>query len=82
MTNPPGDISYRNFLKKLKEFGVVEIKSRGKGSERYLVKPIVPNTTKGPSYTLKCHGQGSTIKPGAARACLRRLDIDPADFWD
>jgi len=81
MTSPPGDISYRKFLKKLKVFGVVEIASRGKGSERYLVKPLKPNTTQGPSYTIKCHGDGGGIKPGTARACLRRLGIEPSKFW-
>jgi len=81
MTNPPGDISYRKFLKRLKDFDVIEIKNRGKGSERYLVKPIVPGTTQGPSCTIRCHGKGDSIKPGTARACLRRLQIDPDEFW-
>jgi hypothetical protein len=70
-----------NFCKKLKEFGVIESPSRGKGSERYLVKPIIPGTSKGPSYTIKCHGSGDTVKIGSMTACLRRLQIEPSEFW-
>ncbi len=82
MTNVPGDINYRNLLKKLKQVGVIELPSRGKGSERYLIKPIIPGTTKGPSYTIRCHGEGDTIKKGVINACLRRLQIDPDEFWE
>jgi hypothetical protein len=81
MTSPPGEISYRKFLKRLKDFNVKEDKNRGKGSERYLVKPIIPGTMQGPSYTIRCHGGGSIIKSGTIRSCLRRLQIDPKDFW-
>jgi len=77
----PNCLKYNDFLRRLKDFGVIEFKDRGKGSERYLVKPTVPGTTKGPSYTIKCHGKGDTIKKGTAGACLRRLQIDPEEFW-
>ncbi len=81
MTAPPGEMKYREFLKRLKNFGVVEISGRGKGSEKYLVRPSVPGTAKGPSCTVRCHGRGDSLKPGAIRACLRRLRIEPKDFW-
>lgn len=81
MNRPPSDLSYTTFLRVLKRFGVVEVANRGKGSEKYLVRPTVPGTTKGPSYTLKCHGKGDIVKTGTRSACLRRLGIDSKDFW-
>ncbi|MEA1935833.1 MAG: type II toxin-antitoxin system HicA family toxin [Thermodesulfobacteriota bacterium] len=81
MSPLPGDLRYNQFFKRLRKFGVIEVKNRGKGSEKYLVRPNEPGTTKGPSYTVRCHGKGDTVKIGAIRACLRRLRIDPKDFW-
>jgi len=78
---PPAELRYRQFLKKLKQFGVVEIRSRGKGSERYLLRPRDPGSLKGPSYTIRCHGQGDRVKAGTMAACLRRLNIDSNEFW-
>lgn len=77
----PGELKYSELLKKLKPFGVIEIKARAKGSERYLVRPVNPGTNRGPAYTLRCHGRGDTVKIGSIRACLRRLGIDPKVFW-
>jgi len=82
MPNPPGSLKYRELIRRLSKFGVVESTKRGKGSERYLVRPIIPGTTKGPSATIRCHGSGDEIKIGAITACLRRLNIDPKDFWE
>ena len=78
----PKVLSYGEFISRLKEYGVIELPQRGKGSERYLVRPVIPGTTKGPSYTIRCHGKGDTVKPGTMAACLRRLQIDQKDFWD
>jgi len=76
----PKSLNYSEFLKRLKTFGVVEILNRGKGSERYLVRPISPGTNKGPSYTIRCHGSGNTVKAGTMAACLGRLQTNPKDF--
>jgi hypothetical protein len=72
---------YNQFVKRLKEFGVVETKKKGKGSERYLVRPEFPESTIGPSYTIKCHGEGKPVRDGTMFACLRRLQIDPEEFF-
>jgi len=82
MSKPPAELRYNQFLKQLKAFGVIEIENRGKGSEKYLVRPTTPGTTKGPSYTIRCHGKGDKVKAGTMRACLRRLQIDPKEFWE
>ena len=74
-------LRYHEFLCRLKPFGVIELPSREKGSERYLVRAVVPGTTRGPACTVRCHGSGDELKPGAISACLRRLQIDPKDFW-
>lgn len=76
----PKNLRYGEFISRLRNFGVVELPNRGKGSERYLVRPTKPGTTKGPSYTIKCHGTGDTVKTGTIGACLRRLQIDPQKF--
>ena len=81
MSSPPAELKYRQFLKRLKDFGVVEVENRGKGSEKYLIHPINPGSLQGPSYTIRCHGKGDILKPGTIRACLRRLQIDPKEFW-
>lgn len=81
MSRPPAELRYNEFYKRLKHFGVIEIENRGKGSEKYLVRPTVSGTTKGPSCTIRCHGRGDNLKAGAMRACLRRLQIDPKKFW-
>ncbi len=77
----PKALSYGELISRLKKFGVIELPQRGKGSERYLVKPIIPGTTKGQSYTIRCHGKSDTVKLGTLTACLRRLQIDQKDFW-
>lgn len=81
MPKYPKEMRYNQFVKRLKEFGVVETKKKGKGSERYLVRPEFPESTIGPSYTIKCHGEGKPVRDGTMFACLRRLQIDPEEFF-
>lgn len=78
---PPGEMKYNDFFRRLRDFDVVEDPKRGKGSERCLVRPNEPGTLKGPFYTLRCHGGGDTLRPGTMAACLRRLQIEPKEFW-
>ncbi len=77
----PKTLRYGEFISRLRNFGVIELPGRGKESERYLIRPIVTGTAKGPSYTIRCHGSGDTVKIGVMSACLRRLQIDPEEFW-
>jgi len=77
----PKILRYGEFISRLRDFGVIELPGRGKGSERYLIRPSITGTTKGPSYTIHCHGSGDTVKIGTMSACLRRLQIDPKEFW-
>ena len=60
----PKILRYGEFISRLRDFGVIELPGRGKGSERYLIRPTVTGTTKGPSYTIRCHGSGDTVKIG------------------
>lgn len=42
-------MKYREFLEKLKKFGVVEMDlKRGKGSDRILLRPVEPGSKQGP----------------------------------
>jgi hypothetical protein len=77
----PKILRYGEFISRLRDFGVIELPGRGKGSERYLIRPSITGTTKGPSYTIRCHGSGDTVKIGTMSTCLRRLQIDPKEFW-
>ncbi len=81
MSKPPAELKYREFEKRLRKFGVIEVEDRGPGSEKYLVKPTVPGTTQGPAYTIRCHGKGDRVRAGTMGACLRRLGIDRKEFW-
>ena len=74
-------MKYRAVVARLKSFGVREIRARGKGSERLLIRETVPGSGKGRQYTLKCHGEGKEVADGTLRAALRRLEIDPKDFF-
>jgi hypothetical protein len=73
-------VTYRQFVTRLKDFGVVEYRGRGKGGERFLVRETLPGSGKGPSYTISHHGDGKDVAKGTQRACLRRLGIDPQEF--
>lgn len=61
MPNPSGDksLKYRELRKKLKKFGVQEIKKRGKGSERGLFHPNIQGRPRW--YFIKCHGEGKEL---------------------
>jgi len=75
-------VRYRDVVARLQHFGVREYPARGKGSERLLVRETDPGSGKGPQYTLKCHGEGKEVAAGTLRALLRRLNIDPKDFFE
>ncbi len=82
MPKPPGSIKYHKLLKKLKPYGIIEMrKSRGKGSERIFLRPEKPGSTKGDQYPITYHGKGTEIGKGTIYAVLRRFGIDPKEFW-
>jgi len=68
-------------LQKLIPFGIIEAPSRGKGSERILVKPLAPGSLKGPQYPIKHHGAGTEISIPVIKAVLRRFNIRAEEFW-
>lgn len=75
-------LKYRELLKRLKGFGVVEMSlRRGKGSELILLKPVEAGSLKGPQYPIKCHGPGTEISIPVINAVLRRFGIDSETFW-
>ena len=71
----------RDLLIKLKPYGVKSLTKRGKGSERILLRPIVPNSKQGPQYAIKDHGAGTEILIPVVEAILRRFQIDKKEFW-
>lgn len=76
----PHPIAYRELRSRLAIFGVVEIKGRGKGSERLFVRTD-PVTGQHRSYPIKCHSEGDDVGMGTLCACLRRFGISPHEFW-
>jgi hypothetical protein len=77
---PKKALKLRELTKKLKPYGVVVLKKRGKGSERILLQPDAPGSKKGPQYPIKDHGEGTEISIPVINAILRRFDIN--NFWD
>jgi len=64
-------LKLREFLQRLKAFGVVALTDRGKGSEIILLKPIKPGSKQGPQYPIKNHGEGTEIKLPVIKAGMR-----------
>lgn len=75
-----GPLKLNLFIKRLKPYGVVAMKKRGKGSEVILLKPNSPGSQQGPQYPIKNHGDGTEITIAVINACLRRFKI--TDFWE
>lgn len=73
---------YRDALKRAGDFGVIEDKRRGTGSERLWIRETEPGSRKGPRATVKCHNEGMEMATGTLLATLRRLGIDKDDFFD
>lgn len=66
-------LKYRDLLKRLKLFGVIEVKGRGAGSER-LLKRVVNGVEL--STTTRCHHEGDQKPKGVIAAIRRRLKLD------
>ena len=74
-------LKYRELLRRLKLFGVSEIKSRGKGSER-LLRRIVGGHKY--STTTKCHNENDQKPVAVIRRRLKLTDKDgvsDAEFY-
>jgi hypothetical protein len=69
-------LKYRDLLKRLKLFGVDEIKSRGKGSERLFIR-VVDGVKL--SIPTKCHNENDEKPRGVISAIRRRLRLTPND---
>jgi hypothetical protein len=61
-------LKYRDLVKRLRLFGVVENKTRGKGSHRMLIRVVEGVKC---SYPIRCHHEGE-VKPRAVIGALRR----------
>ena len=78
----PHPLKHRELLQELKSFGVIEVKARGKGSERILIlKTGLSTKYKGPQITIKCHGEGTEHSVRVIDSILRRFNIDSQQFW-
>jgi len=78
---PKGPLPLKKFIKRLKEFGVITMHKRGKGSEIILVKPNEEGSMQGPQYPIKNHGENTEIYGPVIKAALRRFGIDEKEFW-
>ncbi len=75
-----GPLQARELIKRLKPYGVVVMKKRGKGSERILLLPNEPGSKQGPQYPIKYHGAGTEISDKVIDRILDRFGI--TNFWD
>jgi len=74
-------LRYRELLRRLRKYGVVEVAKRGKGSERILLRPEAPGSKRGAIYPIKHHGAHTEITIPVIEAALRCFGIEAADFW-
>ncbi len=78
----PHPLKHQELLRKLKQFGVIEVSSRGKGSERILIlQSGLGSKYKGPQIPIKCHGKSTEHSKRVIDSVLRRFNINPEDFW-
>jgi hypothetical protein len=78
---PNKALKLSDLLKKLKPYGIVSLKKRGKGSELILLLPESEGSKKGQIFTVKDHGPQTNVYGPVIQALLRRFNIDPDDFW-
>jgi len=79
----PKALKHRELLSRLKNFGIIETKDRGKGSERILILKagLSGGRYTGPQIPIKCHGEGTEHSVRVIDAVLRRFALDPKKFW-
>lgn len=77
----PHALKHRDLLKRLRIFDISEIITRGKGSERILIKSGIGSKYKGPQIPIKYHGEGTEHSVRVINSVLRRFNIDPEIFW-
>jgi hypothetical protein len=78
---PNKSLSLSDLLKRLRPFGIVTLKRRGKGSERVLLLPNKEGSIKGKRHTIKDHGKDTEIYGPVIQSILKRFSIDPNKFW-
>ena len=79
---PKKRLKHRQLLKKLKQFGIIEDKRRGKGSERMLILDKgFDEKYQGPQIPIKYHGENTEYSPKITDAILFTFGIDPNEFW-
>jgi len=69
-------LQYRILRKKLRKFGVIELKRRGKGSHRMFYQADTNNY-----YPIKCHGEGAELNKEIVRAARERFNIKIEEFY-
>jgi len=77
----PKALKLRELIQRLRRFGIVSLKGRGKGSELILLQPEKEGSKRGSIYPIKNHGMGTEISKPIIQAILRRFTIEEKDFW-
>ena len=70
-------LEYRKLAKILRKHGAKEVKSRGKGSERYWERELDDGTIV--FATVTCHGKGKPVGRGLIRSIRRKLKLSSQD---
>lgn len=70
----PKRLKHSELLKRLKAYGIIELKKRGKGSERMLFQEET-----GLNYPIKYHSKNHQYSIGLLRAIQRKFSL-PDDF--
>ena len=69
-------LKHRDLIKKLKPLGIIELKRRGKGSERMLYRESTND-----DYPITFHGKKQEHSVGMLKAIKRRFGLTDDDIW-
>ncbi len=64
-------LTFRDLRRILKRYGILEVRGRGKGSERWF-EGRVPT-----GYPITCHGEGKEVGVGLVKAVRRHFRLTP-----
>ena len=73
---PKRSMRHDELINRLKKYGIVELKKRGKGSERMLYQASTKR-----NYPIKCHGKSTEYSVAVLKNIMRKFDL-PEDFLE
>ena len=73
-------LKYRDLIRMLDKYGIMEVKARGKGSHRGLIG--IASDGKRIFFTIVCHNEGQDVWSGIVRKIRQKFGISYEEFYD